>query len=72
MAPTIIAFDLYGTILSTDSIVKALASLFGDEKAKTIATQARRYQLEYTWRINGMGESYSERFAANRHEAIIC
>lgn len=72
MAPTIIAFDLYGTILSTDSIVKALAGLFGDEKAKTIATQARRYQLEYTWRINSMGESYSERFAANRHEAIIC
>lgn len=72
MAPTIIAFDLYGTILSTDSIVKALAGLFGDEKAKTVATQARRYQLEYTWRINSMGESYSEKFAANGHEAITC
>lgn len=66
MAPTIIAFDLYGTILSTDSIVKALAGLFGDETAKIIATQARRYQLEYTWRINSMGESYSERFAAKQ------
>ncbi|KAL7918219.1 HAD-like domain-containing protein [Trichoderma austrokoningii] len=55
MAPTTIAFDLYGTILSTDSIVKELAKLFGDEKAKTVATQARRYQLEYSWRINGMG-----------------
>ncbi|KAL7951403.1 haloacid dehalogenase [Trichoderma barbatum] len=62
MAPTIIAFDLYGTILSTDSIVKELVGLFGDEKAKTIATQARRYQLEYTWRINSMGmyQSFSE------------
>lgn len=59
MASTIIAFDLYGTILSTDSIVKELAGLFGDEKAKTIATQARRYQLEYSWRISTMGESYS-------------
>ncbi|EGR48988.1 uncharacterized protein TRIREDRAFT_61383 [Trichoderma reesei QM6a] len=55
MAPTVIAFDLYGTILSTDSIVKTLAGIFGDEKAKTIATQARRYQLEYSWRINSMG-----------------
>jgi 2-haloacid dehalogenase len=64
MTPTIIAFDLYGTILSTDSIVKELAGLFGDEKAKIIATQARRYQLEYTWRINSMGESFSERLAA--------
>lgn len=56
MASTTIAFDLYGTILSTDSIVKELAKLFGDEKAKIVATQARRYQLEYSWRINGMGE----------------
>lgn len=59
MAPTTIAFDLYGTILSTDSIVKELAKLFGDEKAKVVATQARRYQLEYSWRINGMGEQTS-------------
>lgn len=56
MAPTTIAFDLYGTILSTDSIVKELTKLFGDEKAKIVATQARRYQLEYSWRINSMGE----------------
>ncbi|PNP44540.1 hypothetical protein TGAMA5MH_03670 [Trichoderma gamsii] len=62
MAPTTIAFDLYGTILSTDSIVKELAKLFGDEKAKVVATQARRYQLEYSWRINGMGmyQSFGE------------
>ena len=67
MAPTVIAFDLYGTILSTDSIVKTLAGFFGDEQAKTIATQARRYQLEYTWRISTMGESLSETVKLRRY-----
>jgi 2-haloacid dehalogenase len=56
MAPTVIGFDLYGTLLSTESIQKQLAEFYGDEKAKTIAVQARRYQLEYTWRMNSMGE----------------
>ena len=60
MAPTIaIAFDLYGTLLSTDSIAQELATLYGVDKAKTIAAQARRYQLEYTWRVNSMGESHA-------------
>ncbi|KAK1659737.1 haloacid dehalogenase [Colletotrichum godetiae] len=53
---TVIAFDLYGTLLSTESIAKQLAELYGDEdEAKTMAAQWRRYQLEYTWRINSMG-----------------
>ncbi|CAM1504259.1 Fc.00g018500.m01.CDS01 [Cosmosporella sp. VM-42] len=55
MAPTVIAFDLYGTLLSTESIAQLLATFYGDEKARTIAAQARRYQLESTWRINSMG-----------------
>jgi len=50
----IIAFDLYGTLLSTESIATALAKHFGDEKAKSIAALWRRYQLEYTWRMNSM------------------
>ncbi|KFX87439.1 hypothetical protein V490_08242, partial [Pseudogymnoascus sp. VKM F-3557] len=57
MAPgnkTVIAFDLYGTLLSTDSIAKELSSHFGDEKAKSLAALWRRYQLEYTWRLNSM------------------
>lgn len=54
---TIIAFDLYGTLLSTDSIAAELAKSVGDETAKTLATLWRRYQLEYTWRMNSMGES---------------
>ena len=56
MAKTVVAFDLYGTLLSTGSIAKELTRLYGAENAKTVATQARRYQLEYTWRANSMGE----------------
>jgi 2-haloacid dehalogenase len=52
---TAIAFDLYGTLLSTESIAKELATHFGDEKAATINALWRRYRLEYTWRMNSMG-----------------
>lgn len=57
MAPKniVLAFDAYGTLLSTESIAKKLASHFGDEKAQTIAATWRKYQLEYTWRANSMG-----------------
>lgn len=56
MTKVAIAFDLYGTLLSTESIATELARIYGEEQAKTIAVQARRYQLEYTWRSNSMGE----------------
>ncbi|KAH0599137.1 hypothetical protein MHUMG1_03252 [Metarhizium humberi] len=56
MAKTVIAFDLYGTLLSTESIANELARIYGEDEAKLIATQARRYQLEYTWRINSMDD----------------
>lgn len=39
----VIAFDLYGTLLSTESIAKELATHFGDEKAQSIAALWRRY-----------------------------
>ncbi|KAJ9201847.1 hypothetical protein DTO164E3_3285 [Paecilomyces variotii] len=52
----IVAFDLYGTLLSTESIAKQLAEHFGQEKAQSIATAWRRYQLEYTWRLNSMDQ----------------
>ena len=54
----VIAFDLYGTLLSTESIAKKLAEHFGQEKAQTIAAEWRKYQLEYTWRLNSMGDCY--------------
>lgn len=46
---TVIAFDLYGTILSTESIAKELATHFGDEKANSIATLWRRYEILPVW-----------------------
>lgn len=52
----VMAFDAYGTLLSTESIAKKLASHFGEEKASTLAQAWRKYQLEYTWRLNSMGE----------------
>ncbi|GAD93303.1 haloacid dehalogenase, type II [Paecilomyces variotii No. 5] len=51
----VLAFDLYGTLLSTESIAKQLAVHFGQEQAQSISTAWRRYQLEYTWRLNSMG-----------------
>jgi len=53
----ILAFDVYGTLLSTESIAKQLAEHFGKEKATSIAAEWRKYQLEYTWRLNSMRES---------------
>ncbi|MCJ1404630.1 hypothetical protein MMC11_007856 [Xylographa trunciseda] len=52
----IVAFDLYGTLLSTESIAKNLATHFDDEKAQSVASAWRRYQLEYTWRLNSMNQ----------------
>ncbi len=54
MGKILVAFDLYGTLLSTESIAKALESHFGQEKATSISAVWRKYQLEYTWRLNSM------------------
>ncbi|KAI4149645.1 MAG: hypothetical protein LQ340_004528, partial [Diploschistes diacapsis] len=50
----VLAFDLYGTILSTSSTAKELAKHFGEEKAAQVAATWRTLQLEYTWRLNSM------------------
>lgn len=50
----VVAFDLYGTLLSTASIADELSKHFGKEKAESLAGLWRRYQLEYTWRLNSM------------------
>ncbi|KAF2704265.1 HAD-like protein [Pleomassaria siparia CBS 279.74] len=50
----VLAFDVYGTLLSTESIAEQLASHFGSDKAAEIAKEWRKYQLEYTWRLNSM------------------
>ena len=55
---TVVAFDLYGTLLATDSIANQLATYFGATKAQAISALWRRYQLEYTWRLNSMGKDH--------------
>jgi hypothetical protein len=51
----IIAFDLYGTLVTPQRARERLVELFGQENAEQVATLWRRYQLEYTWRLNSMG-----------------
>ena len=65
--------DAYGTLLSTESIAKELASHFGTQKAGTIAQEWRKYQLEYTWRLNSMGttSALSLPTARNTEELMI-
>lgn len=67
MGKIIVAFDLYGTLLSAESIAKELSSHFGQEKATSIATVWRKYQLEYTWRLNSMSKSNLKQY---NHEDI--
>ncbi|KAF2663695.1 haloacid dehalogenase [Microthyrium microscopicum] len=50
----VLAFDVYGTLLSTASIAEKLSAIYGKESGPKIAAQWRRYQLEYTWRLNSM------------------
>ncbi|KAA8899253.1 haloacid dehalogenase, type II [Sphaerosporella brunnea] len=58
MAPTHLAFDLYGTLLDTSSIKTALENLLPNDQ-KPLATHIvqdwRKHQLEYTWRLTSMG-----------------
>lgn len=54
MSKILLAFDLYGTLLSTESIGKQLSEHFGPDKAASVAATWRKYQLEYTWRYNSM------------------
>ncbi|EJD07841.1 haloacid dehalogenase [Fomitiporia mediterranea MF3/22] len=56
MAKYVLAFDIYGTLLDTSSISKALMEHLQLDKDNTAQVSAlwRRYQLEYTWRLNSM------------------
>lgn len=56
MGKKVLAFDLYGTLLSTNSIATALSEHYGPEMAESIATLWRRYQIEYTFRLNSMSK----------------
>ncbi|CAG7970709.1 unnamed protein product [Penicillium salamii] len=52
---TVVAFDLYDTLLSTASISQKLTEFIPAETAERLALLWRRYQLEYTWRLNSLG-----------------
>ncbi|KAL4896522.1 HAD-like domain-containing protein [Aspergillus ambiguus] len=54
---TVIAFDIYGTLLSYESISSELEIHFDRDKSRLIAQLWRRYQLEYTWRLVTMGSN---------------
>jgi 2-haloacid dehalogenase len=53
----VIAFDLYGTLLSTESIAKELARHFGEEKAQSVAALWRRYVGSFLWKLILLGSS---------------
>ncbi|KAI1831023.1 hypothetical protein DTO006G1_7910 [Penicillium roqueforti] len=61
-AKILLAFDLYGTLLSTESIQSHLQIHFEPEIARAISEKWRRFQLEYTWRLNSMSryEDFTE------------
>ena len=54
MAKTVVAFDAYGTLLSTAGIADHLSKHFPSDTATELATVWRKHQLEYTWRLNSM------------------
>ncbi|KAH7138262.1 hypothetical protein B0J11DRAFT_10942 [Dendryphion nanum] len=68
----VLAFDVYGTLLSTESIATQLATHFGESVAKAVATEWRKYQLEYTWRLNSMKKyiSFSAVTEKSLHHAL--
>ncbi|KAJ5560524.1 (S)-2-haloacid dehalogenase [Penicillium frequentans] len=51
----VVAFDLYDTLLSTASISKKLEPILDTNTAHSLSLLWRRYQLEYTWRLNSLG-----------------
>lgn len=65
MGDIVLAFDAYGTLLDTHSVADKLAKHVGETKARSISAAWRKYQLEYTWRLNSMGEQPYSLFANN-------
>jgi len=62
----VVAFDLYGTLLSTESIAKELSKHFGEDKGSSLAADWRLWQIEYTWRIDVMGRFSTLQRTTNR------
>ncbi len=52
---TVLAFDVYGTLIDTAGVTDRLADLVGD-RAPEFSRQWRAKQLEYTWRYGLMAQ----------------
>jgi 2-haloacid dehalogenase len=64
---TILAFDVYGTLIDTDGVVEALQRIIGD-KAERFSKTWRDKQLEYSFR-RGLMQNY-ENFAICTSQAL--
>ena len=53
--PRALIFDLYGTLVDTDSVTEACEEAFPG-KGSLLSSLWRRKQLEYTWLLNSMGQ----------------
>ncbi|MCJ1463232.1 hypothetical protein MMC07_001837 [Pseudocyphellaria aurata] len=66
----IVAFDYYGTLVTPNSsFFDPLSQEFGTTNATEISSRWRRYQLEYTWRLNSM-DRY-ESFSAVTKQSLV-
>jgi 2-haloacid dehalogenase len=67
MTPTI-AFDVYGTLINTKSVERALGLLAG-QKSVVISELWRQKQLEYSFR-RGLMRDYQD-FSVCTHDALL-
>ncbi|ODM23466.1 hypothetical protein SI65_01055 [Aspergillus cristatus] len=51
----VIAMDIYGTVLTMETIAQELEKHFPKANAEAILKTWRQHQLAYTWRLNSLG-----------------
>lgn len=51
----VIGLDIYGTVLTMESIAPELERHFPQANAEAILKTWRQHQLAYTWRLNSLG-----------------
>jgi len=51
----VIAMDIYGTVLTMETIAQDLEKHFPKANAEAILKTWRQHQLAYTWRLNSLG-----------------
>lgn len=53
----VVALDIYGTILTMETIAQEIEKQFPQANAEAILKTWRQHQLAYTWRLNCLGAS---------------